>query len=64
MNGIELSRRYYLSAVAPGLAGVPHAAALLGPGSEVLGYDDGVSPDHDFGERVQIFYPDRETAGE
>jgi hypothetical protein len=55
MNGIEIARRYYTDRVAPGLAGVPHAAALLGPGSEVLGYDDEVSPDHDFGERVQIF---------
>jgi len=64
MNGIEISRSYYLSTVAPGLAGVPHAAALLGPGSEVLGYDDEVSPDHDFGERAQVFHPDRETVGE
>jgi hypothetical protein len=57
MNGIEISRRYYLDEVAPGLGGVPHAAALLGNGSEVLGYDDDVSADHDFGPRVQIFYP-------
>lgn len=64
MNGVEIARRYYLSEVSPGLAGVPHAAALLGPGSEVLGYDDDVSPDHDFGERVQIFRPDRESVAE
>ncbi|HEX5199600.1 DUF4037 domain-containing protein [Paractinoplanes rhizophilus] len=64
MNGVEISRRYYLSSVAPGLRGVRHAAALLGPGSEVLGYDDEVSPDHDFGERVQIFGPGHESAGE
>jgi hypothetical protein len=31
---------------------------------EVLGYDDEVSPDHDFGKRVQIFYPDRDTVGQ
>jgi hypothetical protein len=62
VNGIEIARRYYVGRVAPRLAGVPHAAALLGPGSEVLGYDDEVSPDHDFGERVQLFRPDRETA--
>lgn len=64
MNGIELARRYYETEVAPGLAGVPHAAALLGAGSEVLGYDDEVSTDHDFGPRVQIFYPDRDTVGD
>jgi hypothetical protein len=64
MNGIEISRRYYLDSVAPGLAGVPHAAALLGPGSEVLGYDDDVSPDHGFGERVQVFRAGRETVGD
>ncbi|GAA0565440.1 DUF4037 domain-containing protein [Paractinoplanes ferrugineus] len=64
MNGIQLARRYYLDEVAPGLAGVPHAAALLGPGSEVLGYDDAVSPDHDFGPRVQVFYNDRDTVAE
>ncbi|HET6534067.1 MAG TPA: DUF4037 domain-containing protein [Actinoplanes sp.] len=61
MNGIELSRRYYRTEVAPGLAGVRHAAALLGDGSEVLGFDDEVSTDHDFGPRVQIFIPDRHT---
>ncbi|MFI5890341.1 DUF4037 domain-containing protein [Actinoplanes sp. NPDC051513] len=64
MNGVEISRRHYLSSVAPGLRGVRHAAALIGPGSEVLGYDDDVSPDHDFGERVQIFRPGHETVGE
>jgi hypothetical protein len=64
VNGIEIARRHYLGAVAPGLAGVPHAAALLGPGSEVLGYDDAVSPDHDFGPRVQVFYDSRDTVAE
>jgi hypothetical protein len=61
VNGIELSRRHYQTDVAPGLAGVRHAAALLGNGSEVLGFDDEVSTDHDFGPRVQIFFPDRDT---
>ena len=32
-------------------------AALLGPGSEVLGYDDDRSQDHDFGPRLQVFMP-------
>jgi hypothetical protein len=64
VNGIELARRYYQTEVAPALAGVRHAAALLGEGSDVLGYDDQVSTDHDFGPRVQVFRTDRDTAGE
>ena len=58
MNGIELARAFYTRDVAPHLTGIPHAAALLGPGSEVLGYDDDVSTDHDFGPRVQVFLAD------
>ena len=54
-SGIDLARGFYREQVAPLLTGVPHAAALLGNGSEVLGFDDEVSPDHDFGPRVQVF---------
>jgi hypothetical protein len=57
MTGLELAGAFYREAVAPLLADLPHAAALLGPGSEVLGYDDAVSTDHDFGPRVQVFVP-------
>jgi hypothetical protein len=64
VNGIEIAERYYRDEVAPRLGDRRHAAALLGAGSEVLGYDDEVSPDHDFGPRVQIFYPEHDTAGE
>ncbi|WP_242605998.1 DUF4037 domain-containing protein [Frankia sp. Cppng1_Ct_nod] len=55
MSGRDLSRRFYEQAVRPLVSGVPHAAALLGEGSEVLGFDDEISPDHDFGPRVQLF---------
>ena len=58
MSGLRLAQDFYSRDVVPRLAGVPHAAALLGGGSEVLGFDDDVSPDHDFGERVQIFVSD------
>ncbi|MEU8234792.1 DUF4037 domain-containing protein [Actinoplanes sp. NPDC048967] len=58
MSGIALSHRFYEHAVRPLLGGRRHAAALLGEGSEVLGLDDAVSTDHDFGPRVQIFLPD------
>lgn len=53
--GLDLAGRFYREVVAPLLAGVPHAAALLGEGSEILGYDDEVSTDHSFGPRVQLF---------
>ncbi|MEU3614157.1 DUF4037 domain-containing protein [Streptomyces sp. NPDC006872] len=55
MPGLQLSRRFYDQAVAPLLGGIPHSAGLLGDGSEVLGFDDAVSTDHDFGPRVQVF---------
>jgi hypothetical protein len=54
-SGLGLAGVFYRDVVAPLLTGVPHGAALLGDGSEVLGYDDAVSTDHDFGPRVQIF---------
>jgi len=54
--GIELSRRFYAEVVRPQLNGAPrHAAALIGPGSEVLGYDTERSTDHDWGARLLLF---------
>src|SRR6185369_8490023 len=59
--GIGLAGRFYEKVVAPRLTDQPHAAALLGPGSEVLGYDDATSTDHGFGPRVQIFVADSDA---
>lgn len=57
--GMELSRRFYWEAVRPVLdrhfAGLTHSAALLGSGSETLGFDDEVSTDHGWGPRLQLF---------
>jgi Domain of unknown function (DUF4037) len=52
--GLELSRRFYTEVVR-GLVKPPHAACLLGEGSEVLGYDQPRSADHAWGPRLQIF---------
>ena len=59
INGIELSRIFYEEAVRPILdahfPNLPHSAALLGPGSDVLGYDTPQSRDHDWGPRLLLF---------
>jgi hypothetical protein len=59
LTGRELNRRFYIEAVAPVLESrfprLRYSAALVGPGSEVLGYDSPQSTDHDWGPRAQIF---------
>jgi hypothetical protein len=59
VQGLELSRRFYFEAVRPILERefpqVEHAAALIGHGSEILGFDDERSRDHQWGPRVQLF---------
>jgi hypothetical protein len=59
MKGLELSRLFYQEVVKPILAdrfpGVIYSAALLGPGSEVLGFDTPQSMDHDWGPRLMLF---------
>jgi hypothetical protein len=60
-NGLELSRRFFAQEVAPRLTDrwpdLAYSAALIGPGSEVLGFDDAVSRDHHWGPRVIVFLP-------
>ncbi len=57
--GLQLSRRFYWEVVRPildrGFPRLPHSAALIGSGSEVLGFDDSVSRDHHWGPRLQLF---------
>jgi Domain of unknown function (DUF4037) len=54
-TGRELTGAFYREVVRPQLAGGPHAAALLGWGSEVLGFDTERSTDHNWGPRLLIF---------
>src|SRR5690606_38244721 len=65
--GLELSRLFYRDQVRPlldQLGGPEHSAALIGHGSEVLGFDTERSTDHDWGPRVLIFLADDEAARE
>ncbi|MDO3444966.1 DUF4037 domain-containing protein [Agrobacterium sp. V1] len=59
--GIGLSQRFYEKIVAPILhENFPHlsyAAARIGLGSEILGFDSEISADHDYGPCVQLFLP-------
>ena len=63
--GRELSRRFYAEAVRPLLderfGDLPHAAALVGDGSDVLGHDTPMSTDHGWGPAVTLFLPDADA---
>ncbi|MCA1667706.1 MAG: DUF4037 domain-containing protein [Thermomicrobia bacterium] len=59
--GLQLSEAFYREAVKPILdaafPGLVYAAALLGSGSDVLGYDTPRSTDHGWGPRCWLFLP-------
>ncbi|MEU4625876.1 DUF4037 domain-containing protein [Actinoplanes sp. NPDC023801] len=59
MPGLRLCRFFYAEAVRPLLdeayPGLAYAAARIGPGSEVLGFDTARSVDHDWGPRLELF---------
>jgi hypothetical protein len=64
IQGLELARLFYLEAVKPLLQSeLPHlqySAALLGSGSEILGFDTEMSTDHHWGPRVMLFLSDED----
>lgn len=61
-TGADLSRAYFQEVVRPLLAarapGLDVAAARLGSGSDVLGFDDAQSRDHDWGLRLTLLVED------
>ncbi|MFD9499965.1 DUF4037 domain-containing protein [Streptomyces sp. NPDC060035] len=64
--GLELSRILYEEAVRPILdeayPGLQYAAARVGTGSEVLGFDTARSADHEWGPRLDLFLAPEEAA--
>lgn len=61
---VALSGAFYTQVVRPILGGCEHAAALLGWGSDVLGYDTARSTDHGWGPRLLVFVQDPGRAAE
>ncbi len=66
LPGLRLCGVFYAEAVRPLLdaayPGLPHAAARIGAGSEVLGYDSARSTDHDWGPRLTLLLSDADHA--
>jgi hypothetical protein len=63
--GLELSRRFYHEEVRPVLEEcfpvLPHAAAHVGSGSDVMGFDTEMSMDHDWSPMVRLFLRDEDA---
>ncbi|UCC17489.1 MAG: DUF4037 domain-containing protein [Dehalococcoidales bacterium] len=61
MKGMDLSKKYYFECVKPLIQdNLPelegkYAAALVGYGSDVIGNDDEISRDHEWGPRCHVF---------
>lgn len=59
ISGMDLNQLFYEQVVAPILGShfpeLKYSAALIGWGSDVLGYDDPQSTDHNWGVRFQLF---------
>jgi hypothetical protein len=64
IKGLALSEAYYHEVVEPILAkeypNLRYSAALIGWGSDVLGYDDSESADHMWGLRLYLFFSEKD----
>ena len=64
LPALELNRRFYFECVRPALdlhyPNLEHAAALIGYGSEVLGFDTAMSMDHNWYPRVYLFMQEKD----
>lgn len=60
IKGRELSKQFYVEIIQPMLSDTPHDAVLIGEGSDVLGFDQPISKDHDWGPRITIFVSNKE----
>jgi hypothetical protein len=70
ISGQDLARQFHAEVVGPLLdqsfPGITYSAALIGSGSDVLGFDSARSTDHNWGPRLKVFLPPGEAdlAGE
>jgi hypothetical protein len=66
ISGLDLAEDYFRRAVQPIteeiVQGRPYAAALIGPGSEVQGFDTARSTDHAWGPRAMILLRSRDLS--
>lgn len=64
IQGLELSKRFHFEFIEPIIAdhfsNLSYTSALIGPGSEVLGYDTEMSTDHDWGPRVVLLLQEKD----
>jgi Domain of unknown function (DUF4037) len=66
LPGGELARQFYDGVVGPlltgAMPGLRYAAGRLGSGSDVLGFDDEISRDHDWGCRLTLLVDEADRA--
>ena len=69
MKGIQRTKRFYNELFKTALKNIlkvkfAHvSAAYLGEGSEILGFDDTISEDHNYWPRIYVFFADDDFDG-